>query len=88
MLPMPDHLHAIIIFSRTPGMKKIVTDWKRYLARMVGVNLQRDFFDHRLRDHHELEEKTDYILKNPIRKGLCGKPEDWPWVFRLGERAG
>ena len=82
ILLMPDHLHAIIIFSNTPGMKKIVTEWKRYVARETGVNWQRDFFDHRLRDHHRIEEKADYIMKNPVRKGQCEKPEDWPWVFR------
>jgi hypothetical protein len=35
------------------------------------VEWQRDFFDHRLRDHHELQERTSYILMNPVRKGLC-----------------
>ena len=48
----------------------------------IGVEWQRDFFDHRLRDHHELEEKASYILINPVRKGLCERAEDWMWVYR------
>ena len=50
------------------------------------MNWQRDFFDHRLRDHHELEEKTSYIVMNPVRKGLCERSEDWVWVYRPNDR--
>jgi len=79
---MPDHLHAIIAFPREPGMKTTMADWKRYVAVKYNVQWQRDFFDHRLRDEHQLNEKTSYILANPVRKGLCQRPEDWKWVFR------
>ena len=53
-LLMPDHLHAIIAFPREPGMETVITNWKRFVASRLGVKWQRDFFDHRLRDHHEL----------------------------------
>jgi putative transposase len=85
-LLMPDHLHAIIAFPREPGMAMIVKNWKKFVAGEHGVNWQRDFFDHRLRDHHELEEKTSYILMNPVRKGLCEQAEDWEWVYRPNDR--
>ena len=86
MLLMPDHLHGIIAFPREPGMKITVNDWKKYLARNHGVDWQRDFFDHRLRNHHELDEKTSYVLMNPVRWGLCERREDWPWIFRPDDR--
>jgi len=57
-LLMPDHLHAIIAFPREPGMATTVKNWKKFVAEKYGVDWQRDFFDHRLRDHHELEEKN------------------------------
>jgi putative transposase len=85
-LLMPDHLHAIIAFPREPGMKATVTNWKKFVAVKFGVEWQRDFFDHRLRDHHELQEKTSYILMNPVRKGLCECMEDWVWVYRPADR--
>ena len=56
-LLMPDHLHAIIAFPREPGMQTTVRNWKKFVAGKHGVDWQRDFFDHRLRDHHELEER-------------------------------
>ena len=81
-LLMPDHLHAILAFPREPGMGMVIKNWKKYVVGKHGVDWQRDFFDHRLRDHHELDEKTDYILMNPVRKGLCERVEDWVWVYR------
>jgi len=86
-LLMSDHLHAIIAFPREPGMKTVVSNWKKFVAGNFGVIWQRDFFDHRLRDHHELQEKSGYILMNPVRKGLCELAEDWVWIYRPVDRA-
>jgi hypothetical protein len=83
---MPDHLHGIIAFPREPGMKATMTRWKHFLASHQKIEWQRDFFDHRLRDHHELEEKASYILLNPVRWGLSERAEDWPWVYRPKDR--
>ena len=85
-LLMPDHLHAIFAFPREPGMETAIKNWKKYVAGRQGVYWQRDFFDHRLRDHRELDAKTSYILMNPVRKGLCERAEDWMWVYRPNDR--
>jgi putative transposase len=85
-LLMPDHLHAIMAFPQKPGMKTTISYWKKFVASELGVKWQRDFFDHRLRDHHELQEKTSYILMNPVRKGLCERAKDWVWVYRPEDR--
>jgi putative transposase len=85
-LLMPDHWRAILSFPPEPGMEKTVKDWKKYVAGKLGVKWQRDFFEHRLRNHQELEEKTCYILMNPVRKGLCERAEDWVWVYRPHDR--
>jgi putative transposase len=85
-LLMPDHLHAIIAFPRELGMKTLVTNWKKFVALEYGIKWQRDFFDHRLRNQNELDEKTSYILMNPIRKGLCERMEDWIWIYRPSDR--
>ncbi|MBI4663095.1 MAG: hypothetical protein HY735_30170 [Verrucomicrobia bacterium] len=86
MLLMPDHLHGIIAFPREPGLRTVVTNWKKYLARRHHVSWQRDFFDHRLRNHHEETEKLSCVAMNPVRKGLCERAEDWPWVYRPNSR--
>jgi putative transposase len=80
-LLMPDHVHGIISFPPNAGMKATIKAWKGYQKRFHGVIWQEDFFDHRLRDRFQMEEKFSYIMNNPVRKGLCDKPEDWPYVF-------
>jgi REP element-mobilizing transposase RayT len=85
-LLMPDHLHAILAFPADPGLRTTLRNWKKFVALTCGIRWQRDFFDHRLRDAAELEEKTAYILMNPVRKGLCERAEDWPWVYRPNDR--
>jgi hypothetical protein len=74
-LLMPDHLHAILALPREPGMTTVIKNWKKYVAGKHGVDWQRDFFDHRLRDHHEVDEKTNYILMNPVRKACVSGRE-------------
>jgi putative transposase len=87
LLLMPDHLHAIIAFPRDPGLESTVKNWKRFIARNLKISWQRDFFDHRLRNHHEVGAKLSYILLNPIRKGLCERIEDWCWTYRPQDRS-
>jgi REP element-mobilizing transposase RayT len=78
---MPDHCHGLISFSRDISMQQSVANWKRFTARKIGFNWQRDFFDHRIRNVHELHEKEMYIRMNPVRKALCKQPEDWPYYL-------
>jgi len=81
-LLMPDHLHAIIATPQTPGLAKTIARWKHYIAARLAIQWQYNYFDHRLRNITELEQKSEYIRMNPVRRNLCANPEDWPWVFR------
>jgi len=78
---MPDHLHMLLAFPHDREMKKTVTDWKSMLARKAGLGWQRDFFDHRTRNHENWEEKAEYIRQNPVRAGLIDRPENWRFVW-------
>jgi hypothetical protein len=81
-LLMPDHLHALLAFGPDQSMSELIRDWKRYHARAHGVRWQDGYFDHRLRDHDgQWRDKHHYILRNPVVKGLCAAPEDWPWKY-------
>ncbi|MCF3648566.1 REP-associated tyrosine transposase [Synoicihabitans lomoniglobus] len=81
MLLMPDHLHALIAFSSTTTMKSEVAGFKRFVARHTGVTWQRDFFDHRIRDAENLQEKARYIRQNPVRAKLVKHRKDWPYIW-------
>ena len=81
LLLMPDHLHGLFSFSRDVSMRRLISDWKRFMARQNTIAWQRDFFDHRIRDEASLTEKWDYVLNNPVRKGLVQTPDEWPYQW-------
>jgi hypothetical protein len=45
----------------------------------AGLLFQPRFFDRALRTVREYHEKVEYIHVNPVKAGLVGRPEDWPW---------
>ncbi|MBU0598116.1 transposase [Patescibacteria group bacterium] len=40
---------------------------------------QHDFYDFNIYSDKKMNEKLNYIHWNPVRAGLCNKPEDWLW---------
>ena len=80
---MPDHLHALLCFPRGSKMTAVVGRWKAWQKRTLGIPWQKNFFDHRIRNDHEFEEKAHYIRRNPLAAGLCAAPNNWPWVLDL-----
>jgi hypothetical protein len=78
---MPDHVHLLASFPTQKEMTVVIKEWKAYTAKATGVRWQRGFFDHRLRREESLRDKSDYILQNPVRKGLVAQAEDWPHAW-------
>jgi len=81
-LVMPDHIHALLSFSRTErNIQTSIAAWKAYTAKTIGIRWQSNFFEHRLRSNESFEEKAEYIRNNPVRAGLVEKPDDWSQIF-------
>lgn len=92
-LLMPDHVH---LFARRASDAKTLSEWmetwKSLSSRRLKAALQlatplwqKDYFDRFLRSADNYSEKWDYVAMNPVRKGLCAKPEDWPWKGRISD---
>ena len=80
-LLMPDHLHGLISFNtREHQIRTLLQSFKRYLARISSIQWQRSYFEHRIRNQDELQEKAAYIRNNPVRAGLADTPEDWKYI--------
>lgn len=79
MLLMPDHVHALIAPALDDRLNDVVGNWKRYVGLKTGVVWQKNFFDHRLRSAESWNEKVEYIRANPVRAGLIGEGETWPY---------
>ncbi len=83
---MPNHTH--ILFTPRPGwtLSRIVHSWKSYTAHKIdklfartGKLWQDEPFDRYIRDARHFDNAMAYVENNPVKAGLCKKPEDWPW---------
>ncbi|MGJ8649185.1 MAG: REP-associated tyrosine transposase [Opitutaceae bacterium] len=82
---MPDHMHCVVSFPEMKGgMTAAISNWKRLMARRLGIKWQKGFFDHRLRTDEAFDEKAAYVRLNPVRAGLCERPIDWPHIWSVG----
>jgi putative transposase len=81
-LLMPDYLHALFSFPPSDKpIKLVVSKWKEWTAKQLGIDWQKGFFEHRLRSEESRRQKADYILANPVRAGLVARAADWSHVY-------
>ncbi len=40
---------------------------------------QKRYYDFNIRNHPQFVEKLSYIHRNPVKRGLCERSEDWEW---------
>ena len=88
---MPDHAHVFLACEGSEPLSRWVKAIKGVLAAywrtaaMNGPFWQKGYFDHLLRSDESYEEKWDYVLNNPVRKGLVTDPRDWPFAGKIAE---
>ncbi len=84
---MPDHVH---FFARPASDARPkagwVGMWKSVSSRRIAPALsikppiwQADYFDRFLRSSESYSDKWQYVEQNPVRAGLVGQVEDWPY---------
>jgi putative transposase len=94
-LLMPDHAH---LFAKPAAEAKPLPEWvktwksisSRRLSRQLQVLppvWQRDYFDHFIRSAASYSEKWHYVEYNPVRRGLCTKPDGWPYQGEIHDLA-
>ncbi|MXY23709.1 MAG: transposase [Acidobacteria bacterium] len=83
---MPNHVHVLIEQAAGVPLHKIVHSWKGYTSRQANAQLNRngafwmrDYFDRYVRSPEQFNAIRYYIQWNPVRAGLCDRPEHWPW---------
>jgi putative transposase len=79
---MPDHVH---FFARPAvdarSKPEWVGMWKSVSARRIAATLSiwQPDYDRYLRSSESYSEKWQYVEQNPVRAGLVGRVEDWPY---------
>ena len=49
--------------------------------RRKGAVWQSESYDRCVRSDEELMRVTEYVENNPVKAGLCSRPEDWEWLI-------
>jgi REP element-mobilizing transposase RayT len=92
---MPDHVHMIFtplmdeakmeIHSLAAIMDAIKGASAHKINRILGRKgrvWQAESFDRVLRSSESLDQKIEYLLENPVRRGLFLQWEDYPWMWQ------
>jgi REP element-mobilizing transposase RayT len=92
---MPNHVHALMTPGAGHDLSKILQSLKSYSANEANKILfrqgklwQQESFDRYIRSHEHFVSVCRYIENNPVKAGLCKRPEDWPyssaWFHKRG----
>jgi REP element-mobilizing transposase RayT len=83
---MPNHVHVLATMNAEHELGAIVQAWKGFSAKRINALLARrgrlwaaDYFDRFMRDQEHYLTSKAYIEMNPVKAGLCARPEEWPW---------
>jgi len=87
---MPDHLHLFCApaSSEFTALTKWIQFWKsrasqRWPRRGEHPVWQKSFWDTQLRCGESYEAKWEYVRRNPVRKNLVSRVEDWPFAGEM-----
>ena len=84
---MPDHLHILLSLTDDyeKGLQNWVSSFKRYTTKIakeekdINPLWQRNFFDRVVRTEESIRDFVQYILNNPVRKGIVANWEEYPF---------
>ena len=84
---LPDHFHLLIrLKNKDNNFSKVLQLIKGRFTHAYKINCgitssvslwQRRFWDHIIRDEHDLQNHFDYIHWNPVKHGFVDAPNKW-----------
>jgi putative transposase len=82
---MPNHVH-LVVDAEIPQLSLAIQRLNGFYAQRFnrvhgfrGHLFQGRFHSKRMRDEAHLPGSVRYVLLNPVRAGLCDRPEQWRW---------
>ncbi|HYA62473.1 MAG TPA: transposase [Candidatus Sulfotelmatobacter sp.] len=80
---MPEHVHLLLTEPQQGTLAATVRSLKQGVSRrLVGKAehfWQKRYYDFNVRNERQFIEKLRYIHRNPVKRGLCARAEDWEW---------
>ena len=78
---MPEHVHLLVSEPRNTSLDQAIKSLKLSVAlrRPERPFWQARYYDFNVHNEETHIEKLRYIHRNPVKRGLVGRSEDWPW---------
>ena len=80
---MPEHVHLLLSEPKRGTLADALKSLKQGISRRLIGDAehfwQKRYYDFNIRNARQFVEKLRYIHRNPVKRGLCAHPEDWPW---------
>ncbi len=80
---MPEHVHLLLSEPDRATLATALKAIKQSVARRLVVRgehfWQARYYDFNVRTEKKRTEKLRYMHRNPVKRGLVDKPEDWRW---------
>jgi putative transposase len=86
---MPEHIHLLLSEPASSTLADVIHFLKLSFTKQSqsasgdhfhgGHFWQKRYYDRNIRSYSDFMEKLRYIHRNPAKRGLCEKPEEWKW---------
>ena len=82
---MPNHVHLVVVPEREDSLIALFKNAHRKYSRLINRrngwtgHLWQERFNSVVMDERHLLTAVRYIELNPVRAGLCAKPQAWAW---------
>ena len=81
---MPEHVHLLVgeplVSSLSVALQVLKQKTSRKLKEKGELRFwQRRYYDFTIHSEFKNVEKLRYMHRNPVRRGLVERPEEWPW---------
>jgi putative transposase len=78
---MPEHVHLLVSEPKNALLSKAIQGLKLSVSvqRKERPFWQARYYDFNVYTNAKHVEKLKYMHRNPVKRGLAAKPEDWRW---------
>jgi putative transposase len=81
---MPEHVHLLLSEPTKSTLATAIQVLKQKTSRKLKPSSepqfwQRRYYDFNVNNEEKRIEKLRYMHRNPVKRGLTEKPEDWQW---------
>jgi putative transposase len=81
---MPEHVHLLLTEPAVAPLSKAIQALKQSVSRSLALRAPEPFWQARYYDFNVWSndkriEKLRYIHRNPVKRGLVERPEEWEW---------